>query len=161
LETEPARLEAAALLKGKTDSLFVLRENAHIIIMGDFNDYPDNKSLSRILCAGSIQQPLQKDRLYNLFHHRKNESDFGSYKYQGKWDILDQFIVSGNILMKEAGIQVKNNEAHVFNADFLLENDEKYYGKKPYRTSLGPRYIGGFSDHLPIYMDLTLILEHR
>jgi endonuclease/exonuclease/phosphatase family metal-dependent hydrolase len=139
LETEPARLEAAALLKSKTDSLFVLRENVHIIIMGDFNDYPDNKSLSQILCAGSIQQPLQKNRLYNLFHHRKNESDFGSYKYQGKWDILDQFIVSGNILMKEAGIQVKNNEAHVFNADFLLENDEKYYGKKPYRTNLGPR----------------------
>ncbi|MDR0422773.1 MAG: hypothetical protein LBH72_07180, partial [Proteiniphilum sp.] len=71
LETEPARLEAAALLKNKTDSLFILRENAHIIIMGDFNDYPDNKSLSRILCAESIRSSLQKKQLYNLFRHRK------------------------------------------------------------------------------------------
>lgn len=158
-ESEPARIEAAALLKDKTDSLFTLRENPHIIIMGDFNDHPEDKSLSQILRAKSIMPPLQKNQLYNLFYHRSKEPEFGSYKYQGKWEILDQFIVSGNLLMEENHIYVKNNEAHLFKADFLLEDDERYYGKKPYRTSAGPRYIGGFSDHLPIYMDLILILE--
>ena len=58
--------------------------------------------------------------------------------------------------MEENPIQVKNNEAHIFKADFLLEDDDRYYGKKPYRTNVGPRYIGGFSDHLPIYIDLIL-----
>lgn len=159
-ETEPARIEAAALLKNKTDSLFTLRRNAHIIIMGDFNDHPNNKSLSQILKAGRIQPTIQKNKLYNLFHHRAKEPEFGTYKYQGKWEILDQFIVSGNLLKKGNSIKVKNNEAHIFKADFLLENDERYYGKKPYRTNVGPRYIGGFSDHLPIYMDLSVILEH-
>ncbi|MGM0498283.1 MAG: endonuclease, partial [Bacteroidota bacterium] len=37
---------------------------------------------------------------------------------------------------------------------FLLEKDEKYIGKKPYRTYVGFKYNGGFSDHLPIILDL-------
>lgn len=159
-ETEPARMEAAAFLKNKTDSLFSIRENAQIIIMGDFNDHPGNKSLSQILNARNIRSTIQKDKLYNLFHHRTKNTGSGTYKYQGQWEILDQFIVSGNILMKEGSLRVKNNEAHIFNADFLLEDDERYYGKKPYRTNVGPRYIGGFSDHLPIYTDLSVILEY-
>ncbi|RNC65143.1 hypothetical protein D7D25_08205 [Proteiniphilum sp. X52] len=160
-ESEPARVEAAALLKDKADSLLIRRENAHIVIMGDFNDHPDDKSLSQVLGAESLMSPLQRDRLYNLFRHRTKEAEYGTYKYQGKWEILDQFIVSGNLLMEGSRIRVKGNEAHVFNAGFLLEDDERYYGKKPYRTSAGPRYIGGFSDHLPVYMDLVLILENH
>ena len=162
-ETEPARMEAASLLKAKTDSLFLLRENARIIIMGDFNDHPGNKSLSRVLEARSMEPgictgpTISTDRLYNLLRHREKEPDTGTYKYQGKWEILDQFIVSGNLLMEGNGVQVKDNEAHIFNAAFLLEGDAKYYGEKPFRTSSGPRYLGGFSDHLPIYMDLVLI----
>ncbi|MEA4916574.1 MAG: hypothetical protein VB073_03450 [Proteiniphilum sp.] len=159
-ETEPARIEAATLLRNKIDSLFSIRDNPQIILMGDFNDHPSNKSLSQILKAGSIQYPSLTDQLYNLFYHRAKEHEFGSYKYQGKWEVLDQFIVSGNLLKMENNVHMKNNQAHIFKADFLLEDDEKYYGQKPYRTNLGPRYIGGFSDHLPIYMDLTLVFEH-
>lgn len=158
-ETEPARIEAATLLKNKVDSLLTLRENAHIVVMGDFNDHPHNRSLSQILGARSIQSPLQRNQLYNLFHHRTKEPEFGTYKYQGRWEILDQFILTGNLLKQESSIHLKDNEAHIFKADFLLEEDGRYYGKKPYRTNIGPRYIGGFSDHLPIYIDLTLILD--
>ncbi len=84
------------------------------------------------------------------------ERDFGSYKYQGRWEVLDQFMVSGNLLMQSNSISVDDNNAHIFKADFLLEEDTRYYGKKPFRTNLGPRYLGGFSDHLPIYMDLSI-----
>lgn len=159
LETAPARIDAATLLKEKVDSLFSLRENAHIIIMGDFNDHPNDKSLSQVLGAESTQSRVRDKQLYNLFYHRAKESGFGTYKWQGKWEVLDQFIVSGNLLSEENSIHLKNNEAHIFNAGFLLEDDDRYYGKKPYRTNVGPRYIGGFSDHLPIYMDLRLTLK--
>jgi hypothetical protein len=27
-------------------------------------------------------------------------------------------------------------------------------GLQPYRTYAGPKFIGGFSDHLPVYIDL-------
>lgn len=155
LATEQSRIDAAFLLKRKTDSLFHVRRNANIVIMGDFNDHPDDKSLSQTLNAQSIKKEIEDMKLYNLFRHRVNEKGFGTYKYQGKWEILDQFIVSGNLL-HHGSIEVKNNCAHVFNADFLLERDERNGGKRPYRTNLGPRYIGGFSDHLPIYMNLII-----
>ena len=153
--TEQARMDAATMLRRKTDSLFHLRENAHIIIMGDFNDHPDNKSLARALHARSIHAPQQTHSLYNLFLHRMGTPNFGTYKYRGHWEILDQFIVSGNLL-KPGTLSVKNNTAEVYKAAFLLQDDEKYGGSRPYRTSLGPRYIGGFSDHLPVYIDLQL-----
>lgn len=155
-ETEPLRIAAATLLREKTDSLFLKRKDAHILIMGDFNDHPDNKSLSGTLQAKPITAQPDKKRLYNLFYHRIKERDFGSYKYQGRWEVFDQFIVSGDLLMKSNTIRIKENEAHLFKAPFLLEEDKRYYGEKPFRTSLGPRYHGGFSDHLPIYMNLMI-----
>lgn len=155
-ETEPARIDAAKLLKNKVDSIFAQRHDANIIIMGDFNDHPTNKSLSHILEASSIENPLLNNRLYNLFHISADDPEFGSYKYQGRWEVLDQFIVSGALLSNQNGILLKNKEAHVFKADFLLVDDDKYYGKKPSRTNSGPRYLGGFSDHLPIYLDLSI-----
>jgi len=155
-ETEPSRIDAAALLRSKTDSLQSLRENSNIIIMGDFNDQPNNTSLSKTLKARPVQSSSRSDALYNLFYHTLREPDVGTYKYQGRWEVLDQFIVSGNLLREGSSVQVKEKKAHIFRAAFLLEEDERYFGKKPYRTNLGPRYVGGFSDHLPIYMDLTI-----
>lgn len=156
LESEGGRIDAAQLLRDKTDSLFSVRKDANIIIMGDFNDHPDNKSICKVLKARSLNYHLDKHELYNLFLHRIKERDFGTLKYQGQWGVLDQFIVSGNLLMEKNNVKIENNEAHIFKADFLTEKDEEYGGVQPYRTNLGPRYIGGFSDHLPIYMDLTI-----
>ena len=155
-ETEPARVAAATLLREKTDSILALRMRPHCIIMGDFNDQPDNKSLLHTLKAGRVRPPFHADKLYNLFFDHLKARDRGTYKYQGKWNVLDQFMVNGSMLMEENGMYIKDFEAHIFDGEFLLENDDKYYGKKPYRTNLGPRYHGGFSDHLPIYVDLMI-----
>ncbi len=155
-ETEPLRIAAAALLREKTDSLFLTRKSAHILIMGDFNDHPDNKSLSRTLRAQRVSALPNEKGLYNLFCHRMKERDFGSYKYQGRWEVLDQFIVSGKLLMESNSLCIKESEAHLFKAPFLLEEDVRYFGKRPFRTHLGPRYLGGFSDHLPVYTDLIV-----
>ena len=155
LASDPKRIEVAALLREKVDSLFAVRHMANIIIMGDFNDHPDNHSLAATLNARNIiHSSLSARALYNLFLHRVKEPDFGTYKYAGRWEILDQFIVSGNLLTKGNKLKIKDNRARVFKAPFLLEQDNRYGGTRPYRTYLGPRYIGGFSDHLPIYFDL-------
>ncbi len=155
-ETEPARIDAAALLRKKCDSIFALRATAHILIMGDFNDHPGNASLSRILRAGRKESRYEPKELYNLFDPSDTERDTGTYKYQGRWEILDQFIVSGNLLMKENNIRIRGDRAEIFRAPFLLEKDDRYYGMKPFRTNLGPHYQGGFSDHLPIYTELVI-----
>lgn len=159
LASEHKRLDAAELLREKVDSLFSIRQTANIIIMGDFNDHPDNRSLAETLNARSIHSPIASHALYNLFLHRIHARDFGTYKYAGRWEVLDQLIVTGNLLNENNRLKIKEKEAHVFNPDFLLENDKRYSGKRPFRTNLGPRYIGGFSDHLPVFFDLEIANE--
>lgn len=78
----------------------------------------------------------------------------GTLKYQGKWHIYDQIIVSANLINNKAGIQVAGNAAKIFKPDWLLKQDEKSLGMRPYRTYRGYIYEGGFSDHLPVYIDL-------
>ena len=173
-ETEPARIQSATLLKEKTDSIISVRTRPYCIIMGDFNDPPGSRSLLGTLQANrpwgqngrkvleehevpeKRETPCRVNALYNLFFDYAKERECGTYKYQGRWEVIDQFIVSGSLLTEENSVHVKGLKAYIFDADFLLENDDKYYGKKPFRTSSGPRYLGGFSDHLPVYMDLTI-----
>ncbi|MDD4778217.1 MAG: hypothetical protein PHV53_08010 [Fermentimonas sp.] len=165
-ETEQARIESALVLRERVDSLLSKRDIANIIIMGDFNDQPDDKSMSESLQASSIDilseyklSEIDYDKeLFNLFRSSdiEKDRDKGTYKYQGKWYINDHIIVSGNLLNPKSPVNVKNNEVNIYNGDFLLEDDKKYYGKKPFRTNLGPRYNNGFSDHLPIYTDLII-----
>ena len=142
-KSEPYRIFVADLIKQTVDSLLEVRHHPYIILMGDFNDYPTDKSMKR-LCSGK--------RLHNLMKGKKG----GSYRYRGEWGMLDQFIVSGSLLKKKSSIRTSKDKAQVLCHPFLLEEDDKYGGEKPFRTYNGMRYQGGFSDHLPICLDLTI-----
>lgn len=155
--TRPDRIRCAELLKQKADSLFRIRKKANIIIMGDFNDYPNDISLTESLGARSIKSRVSDKNLYNMFYHYSDKTNTGSYKYKGKWNFIDQFIISGNLLNLSSKISIKGKEAHVYSEPFLLHDDNKKYGgQKPFRTYSGFKYLGGYSDHLPIYMDLII-----
>jgi predicted extracellular nuclease len=155
-ESEPNRIFAASCLKHYTDSLFAVRTHPNILIMGDFNDYPHNKSISEILGAKAPSSVPDNKILYNLLAEREKDKSFGSYKYQGEWNILDQLIVSGFLLNHKDGLSTSEKQAGICNQPFLLEKDEKYSGVKPFRTYYGMKYQGGFSDHLPVFLDFTL-----
>lgn len=157
--SRPYRIKCAALLRLKVDSLYRVRNNVNVIIMGDFNDYPTDISLKDILRAGEIETSILDKELYNLFYTESIQKDktIGSYKYRGKWNYVDQFIVSGCLLNFNRKTRVKSQKAYVYSADFLLtEDNKKYGGMKPFRAYSGWRYLGGFSDHLPIYLDLEI-----
>ncbi len=154
LNSEPKRVFVANVLKNTIDSIFKTNRNANIIITGDFNDEPENKSLSETLKAYKEFNNIKANRLYNLSYILQKEKGLGSHKYQGNWGMLDQFIVSGNLLNKQNDIYTATNNVHVFNAAFLLEKDEANTGFMPFRTYIGFKYNGGFSDHLPVYLDL-------
>ena len=155
-ESEPNRMFAASLLKHYTDSLFTVRTHPNIIIMGDFNDYPSNKSISEVLNAKAPSASPEDKKLYNLMAERAKDKTFGTYKYQGEWNILDQFIVSGFLLNNKSGLCTSAKNAGISNLPFLLEKDEKYSGVKPLRTYYGMKYQGGYSDHLPVFLDFAL-----
>jgi len=154
LESENKRISAATLLKTTIDAILLDDTSAKILIMGDFNDHPDNESLKSILNARSPIDEISDNNLYNLAESFVNSGSIGSYKYQGKWGMLDQFIVSGALLNKRGILYCKTDAMSIFAPDFLLETDETHFGTKPLRTFLGYKYHGGFSDHLPIVLDL-------
>ena len=152
MESEDKRLFVASVVRAKVDSLFTINLHPNIVIMGDFNDYPTNASISEVLKAKPITDSISPNCLYNLMYKLQAEGK-GSNKYLGDWGALDQMIVSGNLLKPTNSISTTQSNVHFFEADFLLENDNTYLGKQPFRTYAGMKYQGGFSDHLPIYTD--------
>lgn len=160
-ESEPYRMHAARIAKTAIDSLLLLRQHPQIILMGDFNDYPNNKSVRQVLQAE--RPPIQTDsihtkRLYHLLAGKAaDRKEYGSYKYREEWGLLDHLIVSGGLLQKSSPLYTDETKADVFRAPFLLTEDKKYGGKIPFRTYYGMKYQAGYSDHLPVWAEFRLI----
>lgn len=148
-ETEQARADAALFLRSLCDSLHRVRANCLLLIMGDFNDTPQGKSLTQQLKALPPQtETNQHDgvMLYNLTYTEK-----GSHKYRDTWSQLDQIIVNPSFYHHFVSGSARN-----FTPPFLLTNDKTWRGKRPLRTYHGYKYEKGFSDHLPVIADFSL-----
>ena len=158
-ESEPYRLHAAQILRTEADSILHKRLHPQVIIMGDFNDYPTNKSIWKVLEAEAPSPALSPLKLYHLLARKAKSKDFGSYKYQGEWGLLDHLIVSGTLLNRSGEFFTSEEKTNVCLLPFLLIEDKKYGDKEPFRTYKGMKYQGGVSDHLPIYTDFELILH--
>lgn len=155
MATEPKRIFTANLLRSKVDSIYDVEPNANIIITGDFNDEPEDKSLKLSLGCTNDTSSMTTRGLHNLMEAKTGRE--GTHKFQGRWGILDQIIISTPLLKKRSGLSVIKNEAVIFKAPFLLEKDVTHLGTKLFRTYIGPKYNGGYSDHLPIYLDLQSV----
>lgn len=133
-ESRPYRLQVASQLAEAVDSIYALQSRAKIIVAGDFNDYHDSPAL----------EYLYQHHLINISAGaRGSHGAKATYRWHGEWRSLDQILLSESM-------QHQENVCRIGDLPFLLEDDEKYGGKKPYRTYLGPRYLGGYSDHLPL-----------
>lgn len=151
--SEKNRIAAATVLKHTIDSIIQKTPAAKIIMMGDFNDYPDNKSISQTLGADTLYQSGKTGGLFNMCFvlERKNE---GSYNHKGEWGMLDQFIVSYKLLEAENGLHVHTDAAKILKEQWMLYVNKETKESKPNSTYGGSNYYGGYSDHLPIYMEL-------
>lgn len=126
--SEPRRKRAVERLRALADSL----APAPVVAMGDFNDTPDNPLYRRLEPLRNLALPL----------HNKGE---GTIKYQGKWELIDLFFVSP---------QVRTSAMKIVRIPFLMAPDKAFSGEKPLRTYSGPRYLGGVSDHCPIWLNV-------
>lgn len=156
LETVEARNCAARILRHKVDSIRDAcrvgnrqRDRPHIIIMGDFNDVPQAPCVKEVLKARSRSESDGEDLLVNLFADPDELGFPGTLKYQDTWMIFDQIIVSKSLVYNDSS-NVILSDARIVCEPFLLVEDKTYHGKKLFRTYLGPKYQGGFSDHLPV-----------
>ena len=162
LETVEARNCAARLLRHKVDSIIdacigyrdgLLDPSSipKMIIMGDFNDTPDAPCIREVLGAKPISDCQEDDCLVNLFAKPEKLGFKGTLKYRDSWMIFDQIIVTKSLLNNEM-LHCISSDARIIHDRFLLEEDRTYQGLKLNRTYLGPKYNGGFSDHLPVVL---------
>ena len=152
--SEPDRIYVASLLKARVDGIISVRNCANIIIMGDFNDEPSNKSLSEVLRAQTFFNVIEKNGLYNLSSRFEKQKNQGTYKYGRQWNLLDQIIVSGNLLERNPKrFHVQAHTITLFRRDFMMTEDKTHGGKRLKKTFHGYKHEGGYSDHLPVYVD--------
>lgn len=121
-------------LMQSVDSLRALSACPHLLVMGDFNDYSTDDNILRLIEHGFVEVSR---------HAVGTHGAKGTYRFQGDWGSLDHVMVDELAAKRLV-------ECHVHDAPFLLKEDEKYGGVQPRRNYLGPRYLNGFSDHLPL-----------
>jgi endonuclease/exonuclease/phosphatase family metal-dependent hydrolase len=149
LSAEDLRRQIAEMVISKLDSINRAEKGkARIILMGDFNCTPDDPLVKII-----TKQSSNGLSMINLSTSLVGQG-IGTYRYQGRWEVIDQVIVSERLLDTKAGIFTSPQFAKVFDADFLLIKDPTYPGVMPFSTYRGFKYQGGFSDHLPVLIDL-------
>jgi predicted extracellular nuclease len=145
----PGRNAAAQVCKNHIDSIAKIEPNAKIVIMGDLNDDPINKSVAGVLGAKPKAEEVTKGGLFNPWTELYKKGN-GTLAYQDAWGLFDQIIISYPWLNKDqTGLFFY--QQHIFFKEYLVENKGRYKGY-PMRTWDGNTYRGGYSDHFPTYL---------
>lgn len=146
-KSSPLREAAAALSKHIADSVRTASPANKVIIMGDLNDDPTDKSCAEVLGAARKRREARPDGYFNTTWPLYDRG-VGSLCYQDVWCLYDQQIVSGNFLTDKTQKTLTFWKAEVFNRDFLTTPTGKRKGY-PYRSFDGNRWQNGYSDHFP------------
>ena len=113
--------------------------DAKIMVIGDFNDDPSSNSIKRLVEGSNLYNPMETLRSYNR----------GTTSYNRQWNLFDQILMSTNFFESTTN-EFEFSTANIFDEDFLKLFDGKYKGT-PFRTYVGKKYKGGYSDHFPVY----------
>ena len=137
-KSAPKRIKASSEAKQFIDSLLMGDPNAKIILMGDLNDYPSNKSVQQL-----------KETMTPCITKKSNQYG-GTNSYRGKWNILDHIMISEGFQNNK--LNIKPESGNIYTPDYLIT---EYKGNKvPFRTYGGSKYLSGYSDHLPVFVEL-------
>lgn len=144
--SEEKRISVATTIRALCDSIGAALDGARIILMGDFNDEASSYAVGEVL--GAKAPGDQTAKLMNL--SRLNQK-LGSHKFQGSWSCIDHIIISSSLWG-----DAQHPSFKLVDLPFLFEEDKIFSGVKPFRTYSGPRYLGGYSDHLPVMAYIIL-----
>ena len=151
-KSSPMREAAAALSRHIADSVLAQDPSTAIIIMGDMNDDPTNKSCKDVLGAKRRQKDVAEGGYFNTMWPIFDKG-IGTLAYQGQWNLFDQIIISENLLHDKTN-KLKFWKAEVFNKDYLINQEGSYKGY-PKRTFAGGVFLNGYSDHFPTLIYIT------
>jgi predicted extracellular nuclease len=143
LISNPKRIKAAEKVIEIIDAIKSNHLNPKILVMGDFNDNPNNESVKLLSNKGELFNPMETLLSYSR----------GSVSHRFKWNLFDQILFSTNFFETEID-KLKFDEANIFDEKFLTQYKGKFKGQ-PFRTYVGKKYKGGYSDHFPVYVQLN------
>ncbi|ULC59944.1 endonuclease [Flaviramulus sp. BrNp1-15] len=138
-ETEHKRIASSNKVGEIISSLRLENKDSKIIIVGDFNDDPHSNSIKRLVENYNLFNPMETLRSYNR----------GTSNHRRQWNLFDQIIISSNFF-KTSNHLFEYSSANIFDEDFLKLFNGRYKGT-PFRTYVGKKYKGGYSDHFPVY----------
>ncbi len=145
------REKAASLNQKIIDSLFQVDPYAKIISMGDFNDDPTNRSLKEILKTKASPEETALREIYNPMEKMLKQG-LGTLAYRDGWNLFDQIMLTGGFLQKDYS-EYQFYKAGIFNKNYLHTPSGQYKGY-PFRSYGYGGYVGGYSDHFPVYIYL-------
>lgn len=151
---EDKRIMAAELLRKKVSELQAKNPEAKIVIMGDLNDDPRNKSVKKSLLAHDNLKKMEDGELFNT-SAKTFKQGYGTLFYRGTWNLFDQIIISQSMLAdKSTTWYYKNDSFSVFAPEWMRVKEGEYQGA-PYRTYVSGKYQNGFSDHYPVFIQIS------
>lgn len=149
-ESERKRVQAAQANKDVIDQLMEKDPNTRVIVMGDLNDNPTDRSIIEILAAKSDRDKTGRSELYNPFTDLYNRGE-GTEKYRSKWNLFDQVMISGSLLQNTTH-HLHYDEAEIYHPDFIVNH--KKHSDEPKRSFVGSKWANGYSDHYPVLIKL-------
>jgi hypothetical protein len=150
-QSDAKRAFVAKILKDKIENIYLGEPFARVVVMGDLNDNPNDSSVGILSAAISNSKA---EAMVNLMKPMQTKQEF-TLKYKEESDIFDQFIVSKNLLDNRNPMFIRDSAAHIFSPEWILYKHNKY-GMIPNRTYTSGRWVGGYSDHLPVYFDIVI-----
>ncbi|WP_321825986.1 endonuclease/exonuclease/phosphatase family protein [Maribacter dokdonensis] len=159
LTSEPFRIMVAENLSYWIERIYEEQgSDANILLMGDFNDNPYNKSITDYLMAINNKALVKSNRVrlkyfYNVMH-RFLDAQIGTFVFGNSYNMLDQFMISKSILSEKSGLPFKLSTVEIIAYPELTSGAYQ----KPVkfgRPNASTFNVNGFSDHLPIKIVLN------
>lgn len=138
-ETEPKRIASSNKVAKIIANLRLEHDDAKIIVMGDFNDDPSSNSIKQLVKTSNLYNPMETLRSFSR----------GTTYHCRQWNLFDQIIFSTNFFENTPNT-FEFEIANIFDDDFLKLFSGSFKGT-PFRTYVGKKYMGGYSDHFPVY----------
>lgn len=148
LESEPYRIIAAETLSYFHQRILEeMGKDTPILVMGDFNDEPFNRSIIDYALSTNKSSKLKRARspkLFNLMWSLLAQGD--ATHHYGQGEILDQFMVSKGFLFNKSKLSIKEDSVKIEKfSEMIKRGKPQRFGRpsKKYNKN-------GFSDHHPI-----------
>lgn len=149
--SEKHRIAAAKVTRRIVDSLRTGDQLAEIVVAGDFNDHPTDRSVRESLGSSFDSKAVRHSGGRLLYNCWNSASSPGSYYYKNQWARIDHMLVSAGLLDGK-GLSIDNRAFRVFSIPEMFDQ----HGNGLYQTYAKGKFKGGYSDHLPLLLRINV-----